>query len=46
VPKGHISRAVGHKKENKARLCAEFDIKDVKFIEKDIPPYSAELCEE
>ncbi len=46
VPKGHISRAAGHKKENKARLRAEFGIKDVKFIEKDIPQYSAELCEQ
>ena len=43
VPRGHVSRASGHKKENKARLCAEFNIKDVKFIEKDIPQYSAEL---
>ena len=43
VPAGHVSRASGHKKENKARLCAEYNLKDVKFIEKDIPQYSAEL---
>ena len=43
VPKGHISRAAGHKKENKTRLYAQFGIKDIKFIEKDIPPYTAEL---
>ena len=45
VPIGHISRAIGHNKENKKRLMSQFDIKDVKFIEKDIPSYSAELCE-
>lgn len=44
VPKGHISRAVGHKKENKKRLMRLYGIKDIKFIEKDIPPYTAELC--
>lgn len=43
VPKGHISRAVGHKKENKLRLCAQFGIKNIKFEEKDIPPYTAEI---
>lgn len=45
VPEGHISRAVGHNKENKKRLMLKFNIKDVKFIEKDIPQYTAELCE-
>ena len=43
VPKGHISRAAGHKKENKLRLCAQFGIKNIKFEEKDIPPYTAEI---
>ena len=43
VPRGHISRAAGHKKENKTRLYAQFGIKNIKFIEKDIPPYTAEL---
>lgn len=43
VPNGHISRATGHKKENKLRLCAQFNIKEIKFEEKDIPPYTAEL---
>lgn len=43
VPKGHISRAAGHKKENKTRIYAQFGIKDIKFIEKDLPPYTAEL---
>ncbi len=45
VPKGHTSRASGHKKENKRKIKDLFGI-DVKFIEKDIPPYTAELCEE
>ncbi len=43
VPRGHISRAAGHKKENKTRLYAQFGIKDIKFIEKDMPPYTAEI---
>lgn len=43
VPYGHVSRAAGHKKENKTRLFAQFGIKDIKFIEKDLPPYTAEL---
>ena len=43
VPRGHISRASGHKKENKLRLCAQYGIKEIKFEEKDIPPYTAEI---
>ncbi|MBO4423128.1 MAG: radical SAM protein [Clostridia bacterium] len=46
VPAGHVSRAAGHKKENKQRLRSLFGLTDIKFIEKDIPPYTAELCKE
>ena len=46
VPKGHVSRASGHNKENKKRLLSLYDITDIKFIEKDIPPYTAEICRE
>lgn len=43
VPRGHISRASGHKKENKLRLCSQYGIKEIKFEEKDVPPYTAEI---
>ncbi len=43
VPIGHISRAVGHNKENKLRLLSHYNMKDIKFIEKDIPQYTAEI---
>ena len=46
VARGHVSRACGHRKENKKRISALFGINDVKFIEKDIPPYTAELYTE
>jgi hypothetical protein len=43
VPEGDISKAVGHKKANKERLIKETAVTDIKFIEGDLPPYTAEI---
>ncbi len=45
VARGHASRASGHGKENKKRLYQEYGV-NIKIIEKDIPPYTAELLSE
>lgn len=42
VPRGHASRAAGHGGENRIRFRKEKGLY-LKFIEKDIPPYTAEL---
>ena len=42
VPYGDVSKAVGHKKINKERLLEETEITSIKFIEGDVPPYTAE----
>ena len=42
VPYGDISKAVGQRKANKIRLIKETAVTDIKFIEGDVPPYTAE----
>ncbi|MGN1410033.1 MAG: elongator complex protein 3, partial [Eubacteriales bacterium] len=44
VPKGEISAAVGHKRTNKIRIENEYNVKNIKFIEKDsLPRYNIEI---
>ena len=44
VPKGDISAAVGHKRTNKIRIENEYNVKNIKFIEKDsLPRYNIEI---
>ena len=37
VNKNELSRAIGHKKKNKKRLMEIFSLKDIRFIETDLP---------
>lgn len=44
VPKGDISAAVGHKRANKIRIENEYNVKNIKFIEKEsLPRYNIEI---
>ena len=43
VPRGDVSKAVGHQKMNKTRLLSETALTSIKFIEGDVPPYTAEV---
>lgn len=43
IPYGDVSKAVGHGKTNKTKLLEETEITDIKFIEGDVPPYTAEI---
>ena len=45
VPRGHTSRAAGHNRSNRKKLYEEYGV-NIKIIEKDIPPYTAELLSE
>lgn len=44
VPYGEVSKAAGHKKENKTALMKRYGIKNIKFVESGLQPYEVRLA--
>lgn len=45
VPRGELSKVIGHGKRNKERLIKGFGLHNIKFIEGDIPQYTVSIAE-